>query len=64
MLMFIKYCIIITCLTRFNEGRRGKVAESLGEELNEVINTFIGAAFVMGVVYLVFFILKVILFGF
>jgi len=62
--MFIKYCLIVTCLSRFNEGRKGNGTKNIGEEIEEVINTFIGAAFVMGVVFLIFFILKTIFFGF
>ena len=64
MIMFLKYCLILTCISRFNEGRKGNGAQTLNEEINELINTFIGAAFVMGVVFIIFFILKTILFGF
>jgi len=64
MIMFLKYCLIVTCISRFNEGRKGNVAKTLGEEIDDLINTFIGAAFVLGVVFIIFYILKAILFGF
>ena len=64
MLTYLHYCLIVTCLSRFNEGRKGKGAKTIGEEIEELLNTFIGAAFVLGIVFLIFFILKTILFGF
>jgi hypothetical protein len=64
MLTYLHYCLIVTCLSRFIQGRKGNVAQTLGEEIEELLNTFIGAAFVLGIVFLIFFILKTILFGF
>jgi hypothetical protein len=51
-------------MSRFIQGQKGNVAKTLGDEIEELINTFIGAAFVLGVVFIIFYILKAILFGF
>ena len=51
----------MTCISRFNEGRKGRGVEKFGDEISEFLSTFLGIFVIGGIVYLILkFILLVI----
>ena len=46
------YTLIMTCISRFNDGRKGRGADTIGDEIGEFVSTYFGVFVISSVIYL------------